>query len=328
MRKVLLMPTHTIEGAGGGIRVYNERIVDLFRTENNFEVSIYPYLSHKTILGSKYKYNQLKKNIESIRPDIIHINGYTSQIPKQVISVAKKLNAKIIYTAHWHPFETMRLPKFKEIYFNLFIRPYLKHIDTIIAINREEYAFFSKFHSNVQMIPHWIPLDMETNTNNRKIPSRILFVGNPMVGNKGLDYLFKLPKGKYDIHCVGKDNVKLREDMTQHIGITNKELTSLYSSSSLLVVPSRYEAFSYATLEALVNGTPVLVSDKVRIIDQLKGEPGVTVFKAGDYNEFVGKIDYAMTQKVNIEHIKEIFSAEKALIKYKNVYSLGIATEL
>lgn len=320
MKKIILMPTHNEKGNGGGIRVYNERLVDLFKNDKSINISIFNELSSDSILGNKYTYDKLRKRLIQEKPDIIHINGYTSLIPKQVISIARKINAKIIYTAHWHPFETMRLAVLKKLYFKIFIRPYLKYVDTIVAINNEEYAFFSKYHSNVKLVPHWMPKEVGVEKSMTRVPNMILFVGSPMMGNKHFDFMFHLPKDKYDIRCVGRDNIELREDMTQYKNISNEELAKLYSSASLLVVPSRYEAFSYVTLEALYAGTPVLVSDGVRIIDYLGNQTGVTVFKEGDVREFVDKIDIALKQSVDVEAIKHIFSQDEAFKQYKEIY--------
>lgn len=315
------MPSHNINGNGGGIRVYNEKLVNLFENDTQISTSIFPVLSQPSFLGNKYNIKKLSENITKIGPDIIHVNGYTSLILKDIVSIAKKKDIKIVYTAHWHPFYTMEKSKLKELYFHIFIKPYLNYVDTIITINKEEFQFFQNYHNKVVLVPHW---NNDLNINNDphiKVPNRILFVGTPLWGNKGFEHLFHLPKDKYDIHCVCRNNHLLREDMILHRDITDKEKTLLYRSSSLLVVPSRYEAFSYVALEALSLGTPVLMSERVRIADFLEGVEGYDIFHYGNYDDFSNKIESTMTKSVDVPRILEIFSKEKAKELYTKIYS-------
>lgn len=321
MKKVLLMPSHTANGNGGGIRVYNENLVELFENDRKYNVSIFPSLSRESFFGHKYNFRLLKEKIEDIAPDIVHVNGYTNLILKQIVNISRKSNIKVVYTAHWHPFYTMSKSFFKLKYFDFFVKPYLQFVDRIITINSEEYYFFKQYHDNVVLIPHWLNHSVQMDKNKNKIPNRVLFVGTPLWGNKGFEHLMALPINKYDIHCVCREGANLREDMTLHRNISSDELVNLYKSSALLVVPSRYEAFSYVSLEALSLGTPVLMSDRVRIADNLKGISGYDTFEYGNFKDFLEKIDSTMSLKVNSAQISEVFSREKAKESYIQVYS-------
>lgn len=102
--------------------------------------------------------------------------------------------------------------------------------------------------------------------------------------------------------------------------MSDSELLKLYFQASLLVVPSRYEAFSYVVLEALNCGTPVLVSNRVRIVDHLQNVSGYTVFPYGDKSAFVASIDKAMNVKVDIDAIRNIFSEKKIQKSLYDIY--------
>lgn len=148
----------------------------------------------------------------------------------------------------------------------------------------------------------------------------ILFVGRVDDPVKGFQHLYSIPEGKYEIHCVGKGTIKQRGDIIQHINIPNEELIQLYAQASLVVVPSKYEAFSYVTLESLCYGTPVVMSENVRIADHLKGIKGYSIFKYGDNKDFIKKIEETIGENVEITKIMSIFNPEKIRLAYKKLY--------
>ena len=147
----------------------------------------------------------------------------------------------------------------------------------------------------------------------------MLFVGRIEESNKGIEHLYYLPKNTYEVHCVGKGNLK-RKDFIQHTDITNEELNSLLIQASLLVVPSRYESFSYVTLEALSVGTPVVISDRVRIADYLDDFSGIGKFKYSDYTDFCDVVAQTINSKVNTVKIMSLFDLNLIRNEYENVY--------
>lgn len=319
--KVVLFLIHTSSGRGGGITTYCNALYDLFYNSNRFDVSIYPFFPTATPLGNKYDINKLKEFVDKEKPDLLHINGYTSLIVSQIVPFANKNGLKVVYTPHWHPFYTMRLSKLKQIHFGLFVKPYLKYIKGIVCINKEESTFFKKISGTyVDLIPHWYKKIPSNDSQVKRVTNRILFIGNLFYGNKGFDFLYNLPEGKYDIHCVGRGVRQLRSDMTQHIDISESELSDLFYSSSLVVIPSRYEAFSYVALEALTHGTPVLVSDNVRISDYISNLAACNIYRYGDKENFITKVSETIGNKFVVAEVISPFSKEKALKSYTDFY--------
>ena len=96
---------------------------------------------------------------------------------------------------------------------------------------------------------------------------------------------------------------------------------SLYSTASLTIVPSRYEAFSYTAMESLCAGTPILLSNRVRIADFLTDVSGITIYDFNDQKSLVEKVDEAIMKPVDVEKVLEIFSPLRALNTYKQVYN-------
>lgn len=273
--------------------------------------------AHRTrLLHYYYESKPLEEAISEA--DIVHINGYTAWGSIQALRIAHRLGKKVVYTAHWHPFSCLRRPLLGRLFFRLLFQPLVRrYADVVTAINHEDYAFFSAFHKNVIRIPHWFqPLQIGAV---EKKPDMILFVGRTDDPVKGMEHLYHLPRGEYDIHCAGKGTV-LRDDFHRHIGLAPEELARLYAEASLVVVPSKYEAFSYVALEAMSYGTPVLMSENVRIADYLDGIQGWRIFHYGDYDDFLQKVRETIGTPVDTAKTIATFDPGKIRDTYRSVY--------
>lgn len=320
-RKIIIFQTHLSTGTGGGIAEYCRSLQLLFQNNELFNVEVCPILPHKNhFLGNEYDMEKVRDYLRRTNPDIIHVNGYTSLIVKQLFNFASQNKIKLIYTPHWHPFNSMRWPLLKRLYFNTLVKPHIKNADQIICINSEEKKFFQKLNPNVTKICHWLKTAPYPSKIQR-VKNRILFVGNLCYRNKGFDALFDLPQGRYEIHCVGRGNTPLRDDMTQHTDISNDELSELYSSSSLLIVPSHYEAFSYVALEALSHGTPIVISDKVRISEYINNPDACRVYKLFDKKDMNAKVADMIGRSFDISSVMHPFSSSAALSSYTKIYT-------
>ena len=319
--KIVIFQTHLATGKGGGIKVYCEAVRSLFRDDNELDVTVCPILPVATrFFGNKFNINDIENYLNEEKPDILHINGYANMIVSQLVSLGKKRGLKIVYTPHWHPFETMSLSVLKKLHFNFFVRPWLDKVDAIVNINKEENSFFKQYSDRTFMIPHWNLGKYRYDDSIKKEPSMILFVGNLFYKNKGAEYLYYLPENKYDIHFVGRGKMSLRRDMTQHQNISDNELNKLYNRASLVVIPSRYEAFSYTALEAMTCGTPIVVSNNVRFADFIDRKPECSVFEYGNAEDFVSKVENTIGVSFDPEDIVARFSPEMSKKNYKKLY--------
>lgn len=309
------------ENAPGGIDNYCRRLEVLFKNDTLLEPMPVSDIPVRKSLFFHYYYRQRALAQEIKKADIVHINGYTAMGTVQALWTAKHYGKRVVYTAHWHPFQYLGHPLLGRIFFKVFMKEaILRCADVVTAINAEDEAFFHSFFPNVARIPHWLEVCSQ-DVNQRKRPDMILFVGRLDDHVKGVDMLLSLPEGKYDIHCVGHgERPFCRKDTTFHTNLSDKELNQLYYEASLVVVPSKYEAFSYVALEALLHGTPVVMSDRVRIADYLCSEDCVATFKYRDGESFCRQVDRMIGRKVDVEKIKSIFSADKARTQYRCVY--------
>ena len=305
----------------GGIDTYIYAFEALFHDDPDVEVLPVEYLESREIpfLKSTYKKGVVGAAIKNCDPEWVHINGYTSLSVVQSFLAAKRLNKRILYTAHWHPFNQLRHPFAGRLFFNLLIKPLVKrYADAVITINNEDTAFFKRITSRVHQIPHWYRGKTAVNMKLRK-KRMILFVGRIEDPVKGIEHLYSIPEGEFEIHCVGNGEMLERSDFHRHINVPDDELNRLYQEASLLVVPSKYEAFSYVALEALMAGTPVLASERVRIGDYLKDVEGFGTFCYGNYEDFIKKVRYYIGCDVDVEAVHKIFNPDLIKTKYKKV---------
>lgn len=311
-----------------GLDANCQGLIDLFETDDMIEMlPTREYTRHIVPILHQYYLdkNEICKSIEDEKPDIVHVHGAYSFTLYVAVQCAKKYEIPIVFSPHFHPFWALKRPFMGRMFFYVITKRILKDVTTVYTINQEDTSIFKRYHRNVKRIPHWSRFEIPPHRPSKN-PKMILFVGRLNETNKGFEHLYYLPEGQYEIHCVGKGDVELRSDMIKHTNISNSELVKLYQKASLLVVPSRYEAFSYVTLEALANYTPVVVSDRVRIFDYLQGEKGVGCFKYQNYESFVEKVRDTIGNEVDPVNILSHFLPEKIKEEYKTAY-LSVAKQ-
>ncbi|MBI5233960.1 MAG: glycosyltransferase family 4 protein [Deltaproteobacteria bacterium] len=148
----------------------------------------------------------------------------------------------------------------------------------------------------------------------------ILYVGN-LCPHKNLKTLLRAyaamgddMKGKYRLVVVGKTRGIIgRSDqeaqyleltgMARDLGISDKlhfvefveeeDLPGIYSSASLLVLPSYYEGFGLPAVEAMACGCPVIVSDRSSL-PEITGDAAV-LFNPDDHKGLAEKMGLVLT---------------------------------
>ena len=310
-----------------GIGTYCNALVELFN--DNDEVTVLPHLNppliESKLLNNLFRWKPFYQMVKQSDADIFHINGYTSFTVLEAFLVCTLLKKKMVYTPHWHPYKMLRRPVMGMLFFNLLIRPFLSKTKAVVTLNSEDSSYFAFLKDKAWRIPHWNRLNVEEEClNTPKKKDMILFIGRFNADNKGFEYLYHLPEGLYDIHCVGRGEVDKRSDMTIHTDIPVEELKSLYARASLVVIPSKYEAFSYVSLEALSFNTPVVMSNRVRIADYIRGCDGVKIFPYGNYQAFVDSVASTIGKPVAKEEILSKFSPETIRNKYISLYNTAL----
>lgn len=320
----ILQIRETPANRSAGIDTNCQGLIHLFQGDE--EIQFLPtidYTRHSDPIVHQYWLDkrEICESIEKYNPDIVHVHGAYSFTLPVAVRCAKKYNMPIVLSPHQHPFYALRRPWLGKMFFKFVTRRVLKDIDLVYTINNEDTQMYSKYHNNVVKIPHWSKFEFTSSCwSFHKNPKMILFVGRFNETIKGIEHLSYLPVGKYEIHCVGNGDISARSDMIVHRNISDEELSRLYQQASLLVVPSRYEAFSYVTIEALMNNTPVVMSDRVRIADHLNGVRGYRIFRYHDFGAFVNAVEMTIGCTVDVEKVENIFNPNIIKEMYKKAY--------
>lgn len=320
MVKILLLRNVSPENFGG-IKKHCIELSALFEDDVNIQFLPIKELSQKRIpliQKTYFKFSELYKYIKEADCDIVHIHGFATLDIVQCFIISHLLNKKIVYSPHFHPFKYLQHPLFGKLYFYGILRFLLRYASAIVTITNNDTTFFQKYHKSVYRIPHqYTPMNNVDHISELKQKNMILFVGRNDE-NKGVSYLYSLDP-KYEVHVVSK-GIFERKDIIVHSNISNEELNALYNKASLVVIPSRYEAFSYVALEAFAHNTPVVMSDTVMIADYLKDCNGYNTFKYGNTDDFLYAVERTIGQTVDKNKILSRFEKEKIKESYKVMY--------
>ena len=133
----------------------------------------------------------------------------------------------------------------------------------------------------------------------------ILFVGSGFE-RKGLAALIKsvsLLDENAMLLVIGKGNIKKFSSIAKKYGINDKvlflgpqkEIERFYASADIFALPTIYDPFSNATLEAMASGLPVITTKNNGVSELIKdGEEGFAVEDPLDHNILSEKIELAL----------------------------------
>jgi UDP-glucose:(heptosyl)LPS alpha-1,3-glucosyltransferase len=170
----------------------------------------------------------------------------------------------------------------------------------------------------------------------------ILIVGSGFE-RKGLLTLFKaLTKLKSDspsedIHLlvIGKGNIDKFKSIANKFGVqknviflgTQKAVEKFYAAADVFVLPTIYDPFSNATLEAMASGLPTITTvnnGASEIIEE--GTEGFILHDLFDYNGLALRIENALSSSVkmgeNARHKAESYSIKKVAEEFMRVIQL------
>lgn len=154
-----------------------------------------------------------------------------------------------------------------------------ENIISISNVTKEDLLKIGADEGNITVIHHsmdekfWVRANEEDISRTKEkyhIPESrkiVLTVGDGI--GKNNDVVRKATQGKYFHIHVGRD---IKADINL-IGVSDKDLVSLYSASDILCRPSSYEGFGRPPLESLFCGTPSVVSD-IPIYREILDEAG------------------------------------------------------
>lgn len=139
----------------------------------------------------------------------------------------------------------------------------------------------------------------------------LLFVGSGFErkGLKTLIHAIPLIKGDVKTLIVGKGNTNKYKALAEKLRVsdkiiflgTQKDIEKYYAASDLFVLPTLYDPFSNATLEAMASGIPVITTKNNGVAELIEnGHEGFVIDSLSDAKELADKINLSL---VNPEYM-------------------------
>jgi glycosyltransferase involved in cell wall biosynthesis len=252
--------------------------------------------------------SKLRAELEAIAANasIVHIHGLWQEHGLAAAAVARKLNVPYIVSAHgmlnvW----ALRAKRWKkEIYAALLERPYLTRACALRALTCPEVSDYRRFglKAPVVVVPNGIALPEHADPlqflirfpalANRQL---ILYLGR-LHPQKGPDLLIRawsrIAKRFPDAHLVlaGPDEANTQAALVQlaeHLGNADRITFAgmlqggvkwgAFAAAEVFVLPSHFEGFSVATLEAMACSRPVILTRQCNFPEVAQHQAGLVI---------------------------------------------------
>ncbi len=230
-------------------------------------------------------YSYLRKNGDSF--DVVHAH----EIPSLSVYLARKrgLDAKFVYTVHGVAYELISRP---------FLKPLAKvlHFPERLSVNEADKIVAVSEHAKNETVSHYgvsadkieaihNGVDTEKFYSSKQFENRILYVGY-LIERKGSDIVVdsfadiaeKFPDTELVLVGEGRIEEELKEKVRESgledkvefkKDVSDEELRDLYSSS-IFVMPSKYEGQGIVYVEAMSCGAPVIGCDNSAIPEMIE----------------------------------------------------------
>jgi len=253
---------------------------------------------------------------------IIHSHGFncgfTGSILKKIYNLKHILSTHSVYEIKNNNF------------YSLYIKFILNNCDNILCVSKKSKNQIESFISKknlrkIQIYTYWTDL-------NNFIPKNInkkydfLFVGR-LTKKKGIDIFLQLaanfPSMKFCIVGNGPEekkinNLKNKLKNLSFLGRVDYEnLPNIYNSSKILLIPSLYvEGFARVAIEGLACGLPVIASENVTALVEIKSKESCEILKP-NYSSFKDQINNYEKNFQNAKaYIKKSIEARQHSEKY------------
>lgn len=282
----------------------------------------------------------LRKEIKEF--DIIHLHNFRSYQNVIIHRYAEKYGIPYVLQAHGSVLRIMEKQTLKKIYDIFWGYKILKDASRLIAVSNievEQYKQLGVGENRIEVISNGIDIDLfknlpKPNQFKKKYHIRekhiILFLGR-IHKIKGIDFLVKsfskLAKEVDDAILVitGPDDGYRRkaEILAENLGLYDKvkftgridgrDKLSAYVDADVLVYPSIFEIFGLVLFEAIMCGTPVIVTEDCGCAELIKEAKAGHLVHYGDVEELKGKMLEALGHSEDCKRMVE--SGQKHIMK-------------
>jgi len=241
-------------------------------------------------IGSHIRsYKQIKKLMNEREYDLIHTHTPISSLITRIAFKNSRIfnKCRMIYTAHGFHFFKGNNP-LKNFLFRNIERHGAKYTDTLITINKEDYAAAKKFklrkNGTVEYVPGvGIDIDKINSIQGNKeelckelnipVDSILLLSVGELNDNKNhkvvIECLPKLPKNVHYLICGVGPLKEQHEELAKKLDVSDRlhllgyrnDVIRIMKSCDVFIFPSKREGLSVALMEAMACGLPCIASE-------------------------------------------------------------------
>ena len=297
------------------------------------------------------------------KPSLIHVHGFWSFYMPEAILASKMFKIPTVLTVHG-------IGKYNEpsiIFYDKFVSTFfLNRANKIIAVSntvKDELKKRGVKDSRIVVIPNGVDYCKYENLPDQDLFRKLLGINSDekiilalgrIKKEKGFQFLIKaMPKilevlnGKVVLVICGQDfgYKKNLEKLIKNLGLTSKVIflgfvdgklkLQALSSSSVVVLPSLYEAFGLVAVEALAAGKPLVTSKFSGFLDFMENKDYIWVVEPTNIQQLADTIVYVLTNGLlsanlakNAKNIVKIFSWEKIAKQTMRVYEKVLVSRL
>lgn len=221
-----------------------------------------------------------------LNPDVVHVHSVQGMLLANELK--KRYRIPVFYTSHSIGRQEISITGARRTRVISQQEELYRIADKIIVPSNMEkkifQAIYPKYKKKVEVIPNGVHLT-KTSRERNEVPYSILYVGR-LSHTKGLmTVIYALPEvikrqKRVALHVIGDRSgsykrkvewlirrLKIEKHVSFYSWKDNEDLQKYYRRASIVVVPSLYDSFGLVPIEALNQGTPVIVSDQVGVGD-------------------------------------------------------------
>lgn len=268
---------------------------------------------------NKYAVEKISKLIKKENIDIVHLNTTYTYVPALA---AIKCNIPFV----WHLREFLEEDQHKKIWDRKFGYRLISKASAVVTISDSLFNKYSKLipNSNLLRIYNGIDEDYYSDKEHKIFQNKevsIVIIGtiNESKGQiqaiQACEMLLKRNIKNFELIIVGKITryANSLKEQAEKLGLSNyiqfvglqRDTASFYKKADIALVCSRFEAFGRVTVEAMMGGCLVIGANSGGTVELVKDNVTGLLYKSGDINSLVDKMEYAITHPLEMINIAE-----------------------
>lgn len=268
---------------------------------------------------NKYAVEKISNLIKKENIDIVHLNTTYTYVPALA---AIKCNIPFV----WHLREFLEEDQHKKIWDRKFGYRLISKASAVVTISDSLFNKYSKLIPNSNLLRIYNGIDEAYYSDkehkifqNKEVSIVIIGTINESKGQiqaiQACEMLLKRNIKNFELIIVGKITryANYLKEQAEKFGLSNyiqfvglqRDTASFYKKADIALVCSRFEAFGRVTVEAMMGGCLVIGANSGGTVELVKDNVTGLLYKSGDINSLVDKMEYAITHPLEMINIAE-----------------------